>query len=201
MKLSHVSTVICLLLVTVFLYGCTIQTDSPNQIFEDVGVQEAFELIQDNQGNQSFVIIDIRTWAEFNEGHIENAVNIDFYSETFKEDLDKLDKNKIYFIYCRSGNRSGRAMPIMKELGFKEVYNLSVGIKKWIAEGLPVVKQISGSGGIRTNDLRNVRVISFFNKQGQLSDLIYPDLMIYVWLPLGEWLELLAYFHELPLTF
>lgn len=141
MKLSHVSTVICLLLVTVFLYGCTIQTDSPNQIFEDIGVQEAFELIQSNQGNTDFILIDIRTPQEFNEGHIENAVNIDFYSETFKEDLDKLDKNKTYFIYCRSGNRSGRAMPIMKELGFKEVYNLSVGIKDWLAEGLPVVKQ------------------------------------------------------------
>ena len=61
-------------------------------------------------------------------------------SETFKEDLDKLDKDKAYFIYCRSGNRSGRAMPIMKELGFKEVYNLSVGIQEWIAEGLPIIK-------------------------------------------------------------
>ena len=72
--------------------------------------------------------------------HIENAVNIDFYSETFKEDLDKIDKNRTYFIYCRSGNRNGKAMSIMKELGFIEVYNLSVGIKEWIAEGLPVVK-------------------------------------------------------------
>ena len=140
MKLSHVSTVICLLLVTVFLYGCTIQTDSPNQIIEDIGVQEASELIQDNQGNQSFVIIDVRTPEEFSDGHIENAINIDFYSDTFRDDLDKLDKNKMYFIYCKSGNRSGSAMDIMAELGFKEVYNLSVGIKGWIAEGLPVVK-------------------------------------------------------------
>ena len=140
MKLSHISTVICLLLVTVFLYGCTIQTDSPNQIFEDLGVQEASELIQDNQGNQSFVIIDVRTPEEYGDGHIENAVNIDFYSDTFRDDLDKLDKNKTYFIYCLSGNRSGKTMDIMAELGFKEVYNLSVGIKGWIAEGLPVVK-------------------------------------------------------------
>jgi len=140
MKPSRILTVVSILLVTVFLYGCAIQTESPNQILEDIGVQEAFELIQRNQGNTNFIIIDIRTTQEFNEGHIENAVNIDFYSEIFKEDLDKLDKNKTYFIYCRSGNRSGRAMPIMKELGFKEVYNLSVGIKEWIAEGLPVVK-------------------------------------------------------------
>jgi len=147
MKLRRVLTVVSILLVTVFLYGCAIQTGSPNQIFEDIGVQESFELIQRNQMNQDFIIIDIRTPEEFNEGHIENAVNIDFYSETFKEDLDKLDKNKTYFIYCRSGNRSGRAMPIMKELGFKEVYNLSVGIKEWIAEGLPVVKQKLAADG------------------------------------------------------
>ncbi len=140
MKLSRVSKIISLILITFFLYGCVSQNESPNQAFKDVGVQEAFELIQRNQGNQDFVIIDIRTPKEFNEGHLENAFNIDFYSETFKKDLDKLDKNKTYFIYCRSGNRSGRAIPIMKELGFKEIYNLSVGIKEWIAGGLPVVK-------------------------------------------------------------
>ena len=140
MKLSRVFKIISLILITFFLYGCVSQNESPNQVFKDVGVQEAFELIQRNQGNQDFIIIDIRTPEEFNKVHIENAINIDFYSDTFKEDLDKLDKNKTYFIYCRSGNRSGRAIPIMKELGFKEVYNLSVGIKEWIAQGLPVVK-------------------------------------------------------------
>ena len=132
--------VFALLLITVFAYGCTSQTGSPKQILEDIGVQEAFKLIQSNQGNPDFIIVDIRTPEEFNEGHIENAVNIDFYSETFVEDLDKLDKKKTYFIYCRSGNRSGKAMPVMKDLGFKEVYNLSVGIKEWIVEGLPVVQ-------------------------------------------------------------
>ena len=139
MKLSRVA-IIMLLFITVSLYGCASQVELPNQIYKDIEVQEAFDLIQRNQGSTVFVIIDVRTPEEFNEGHIENAVNIDFNSETFKEDLDKLDKNKTYFIYCRSGNRSGRAIPIMKGLGFKEVYNLSAGIQEWIAEGLPVVK-------------------------------------------------------------
>ena len=140
MKLSRIVIILSLILIASFLFGCINQTDSTNQTFRDIGAPEGFELIQRNQGNTDFIIIDIRTPQEFNEGHIENAVNIDFYSEIFKEDLDKLDKNKTYLIYCRSGNRSGRAMPIMKELGFNEVYNLSVGIKEWIAEGLPVVK-------------------------------------------------------------
>lgn len=140
MKKGRFTIILTLLLIATFVYGCTSQTGAAIQILEDVGAQEAFELIQRNQGNPDFMIIDIRTPEEFDEGHIEDAVNIDFYSETFKKDLDKLDKGKTYFIYCRSGNRSGRAMPVMKELGFKEVYNLSVGIKEWLAEGLPVVK-------------------------------------------------------------
>jgi len=140
MNMRKFTIIFVLILMMALVNGCAGEIGTPNQIFRDVGVQEAFELKQSNQGNADFIIIDIRTPEEFNEGYIENALNIDFYSETFKQDLDKLDKNKTYFIYCRSGNRSGRAMPVMKELGFKEVYNLSVGIKEWIAEGLPVVQ-------------------------------------------------------------
>ena len=140
MSIRRIIIVLALLLITVLVYGCTSQGRAPEQILEDIGIQEAFELIQSNKGNTSFIIIDIRAPEEFNEGHIENAINIGFYSETFREDLDKLNKDNAYFIYCRSGNRSGRAMPVMKELGFKEVYHLSVGIKEWIAEGLPVVQ-------------------------------------------------------------
>ena len=140
MNIRRFAIIFTLLLITTLVYGFTSQTGSSNQTLEDIGVQEAFELIQSNQGNPDFVIVDIRTPEEFNEGHIENSVNTDFYSETFREELDKFDKSKTYFIYCRSGNRSGRAMPVMKELGFQEVYNLSAGIKDWIAEGLPVVQ-------------------------------------------------------------
>ena len=140
MNIRRFIFIFALLLVTALAFGCAVQTSPTSQILEDIGVQEAFELIQSNQGNPDFLIIDIRTPEEYNEGHIQNALNIDFYAETFSEDLDKLDKSKTYFIYCRSGNRSGRAMTIMKDLGFREVYNLSAGITEWIAEGLPVVK-------------------------------------------------------------
>ena len=140
MNIRRFAIIFALLLITTLVYGFTSQTGSSNQTLEDIGVQEAFELIQSNQGNPDFVIVDIRTPEEFNEGHIENAVNIDFYSETFRKELDKFDKSKTYFIYCRSGNRSGKAMPVMKELGFQEVYNLSAGIKDWIAKGFPVVQ-------------------------------------------------------------
>ena len=117
--------------------GCVLNGTA---LIEDITPQEAFTLIQSNQDNPDFVIIDVRTPQEFAEEHIENATNIDFYSEAFQDMLNNLDKNKAYLIYCRSGGRSGNALNIMAELNFKEVYNVSGGIIAWNAEGLPTVK-------------------------------------------------------------
>ncbi len=107
---------------------------------EDITPQEAFTLIQNNQNNPDFVIIDVRTPAEFAEEHIKNATNIDFYSEAFRDMLNNLDKNKTYLIYCRSGGRSGSALNIMAELNFEEVYNILGGINQWKTEELPTTK-------------------------------------------------------------
>ncbi len=107
---------------------------------EDFTPQEAFTLIQNNQNNPDFVIIDVRTQEEFVGEHIENATNIDFYSETFRDTLNTLDKNKTYLIYCRSGGRSGSALDIMAELNFKKVYNILGGINQWKTGGFPTVK-------------------------------------------------------------
>ena len=120
--------------------GATLISSCATTAIEDVTPQEAFALIQDNQNNPDFAIIDVRTPAEFNGDHIENATNIDFYSETFQDMLNNLDKNKTYLIYCAIGGRSGSALDIMAELNFKEVYNIVGGINQWKAEGLPTVK-------------------------------------------------------------
>ena len=124
--------------------GCaeiaTPEQETPTRIIENVTPQEAFTLIQNNQNNPDFVIVDVRTPEEFADGHIAGAINIDYYSETFRDELDKLDKNKTYLIYCRSGNRSGKALNIIEELNFREVYNMSGGIIEWKAEGLPTTK-------------------------------------------------------------
>ncbi len=114
--------------------------EAPTQLVQDVTAQEAFTLIQNNRDNPDFVIIDVRTPEEFADGHIEDAINLDFYSETFRDEVDNLDKNKTYLIYCRSGNRSGSALNIMAELNFREVYNILGGINQWKAEGLPTTK-------------------------------------------------------------
>ena len=117
--------------------GCVLDETAT---IEDITPQEAFTLIQNNQDNPDFVIIDVRTPEEFGAEHIENATNINFYSETFRDMLNNLDKNKTYLIYCAVGGRSGSALDIMAELNFKEAYNILGGINQWKAEEFPTVE-------------------------------------------------------------
>ncbi|MDB4121692.1 rhodanese-like domain-containing protein [Flavobacteriaceae bacterium] len=77
-------------------------------------------------------LIDIRTPNEFSNGHIENAVNVDFFNQhNFKATFAKLDKKKPLYIYCRSGNRSSRAAKQLAGLGFEKIYDLKGGYMKW----------------------------------------------------------------------
>ena len=110
------------------------------KILKDITPVEAFDLIQENKENIDFIILDVRTEPEYKSGHIENAENIDYYLEGFKDELGELDKNKTYLIYCASGNRSGKALKIMDEIGFQKAYNVLGGIKRWKSKGLPVVE-------------------------------------------------------------
>jgi rhodanese-related sulfurtransferase len=88
----------------------------------------------------AYNLIDIRTPEEYTQGHLAKAVMIDFYSSDFKSELAKLDKTKPLFYYCAAGNRSGKTVPILQELGFKEVYELKVGFNGWRAANKPFVK-------------------------------------------------------------
>ncbi|GEM_PF-2159366 len=67
------------------------------------------------------VIIDVRTPGEYSQSHIKGALNIDIYSPQFRSQIEKLDKNKHYEVYCRSGSRSSQAVRIMKDMNFKKV--------------------------------------------------------------------------------
>ncbi len=117
----------------------TAQSETQIQIIENITPEEAYILIQENKYNPNFVILDVRT-PEFLGEYIENAANLDYYSDTFRNDLNKLDKNKTYLIYCRSGRRSENALNIMKDLDFREVYNMLGGIIKWKSEGSATTK-------------------------------------------------------------
>ena len=85
----------------------TATLETQTQIIKNITPEEAFTLIENNVDNPNFVIIDVRTTKEFAEERIENSINLDYYADTFKDELNKLDKNKTYLVYCRSGRRSG----------------------------------------------------------------------------------------------
>jgi len=122
-------------------YGCGApETETPTQIIKDITVAEANELIEENKDNPDFRIIDVRTPEEYAEGHVANSVLIDINGDDFEAKIAELHKNGKYLVYCRSGNRSGKAVDIMAELGFKEVYNMLGGIGDWTSAGLPTVK-------------------------------------------------------------
>ncbi|MBT8184265.1 MAG: rhodanese-like domain-containing protein [Eudoraea sp.] len=77
-------------------------------------------------------ILDVRTPEEMEEGYIPGAANIDIYlGQEFLDEVEKLDKSKNYYIYCRSGNRSGQACAILNSLGFEQAYNLMGGFMEW----------------------------------------------------------------------
>jgi rhodanese-related sulfurtransferase len=85
-------------------------------------------------------LVDVRTPEEFNEGHIENAVNIDFMADDFDAKVVSLDKEKPVMVYCKSGGRSAKASARLKELGFKNITDLEGGISNWTSEDKPTVK-------------------------------------------------------------
>jgi len=93
-----------------------------------------------NIENKSVQLIDVRTPKEFKEGHIKNAKIINFFDADFLTQMNKLKKDKPLYIYCRSGNRSGKAAAKLKELGFKEVYDLQGGILDWGKNNFEIVK-------------------------------------------------------------
>ena len=78
------------------------------------------------------VILDVRTAEEFESGYIKGALNMDIRGGAdFLASIESLDKSKSYFVYCRSGARSGQACQLMNQMGFSAVYNLDGGILAW----------------------------------------------------------------------
>ncbi|MDX2190593.1 MAG: thioredoxin domain-containing protein [Bacteroidota bacterium] len=85
------------------------------------------------------VILDVRTPNEYAEGFINNSINIDYNSGSFKADVRKLDKSKPTFVYCLSGGRSSSAASFMRSSGFVKVYELKGGLLSWQKNNLPIV--------------------------------------------------------------
>jgi rhodanese-related sulfurtransferase len=84
-------------------------------------------------------LVDVRTPGEFSSGHIEGAVNYDFYATDFAQKMGKLDKKKPVMVYCAVGGRSGAAAEQLKKSGFTKVYDLDGGMDAWKGAGKKVV--------------------------------------------------------------
>jgi len=116
-----------ILVLFLFISNISFSQMITNESKVEVIEKETFkELIEKN-----IQVIDVRTAEEYRDGYIKNAINIDFKSSEFIQNISRLDKNKSYLIYCKSGNRSGKASKVMDSLGFYKIYDLKGGFMNW----------------------------------------------------------------------
>ena len=111
----------------IFIFSCELSNSPEINIISESDFVE----IQDSD----YTLIDVRTQDEFDLGHIDGAINLDFYSETFQNDILSLPKNETIVLYCRTNNRSSKTANILKENGFKEISVLEGGITEWVKNG------------------------------------------------------------------
>ena len=85
--------------------------------------------------DSEYTLIDVRTQDEFDLGYINNAINLDFYSDTFKNDILSLPKNETIVLYCRTNNRSSKTAAILQENGYRDILVIKGGITEWVKNG------------------------------------------------------------------
>jgi len=133
------AALLLLLLITVatpsFAQAVSDSPKADDVVVQHVNASDAAKLINENP---DYIILDVRTPLEYKYSQIENAININYYSLSFKESLEQLDKNKTYIVHCHSGVRSGKTLPIMLSAGFKHIIHMDGGMKAWKQAKLPV---------------------------------------------------------------
>jgi rhodanese-related sulfurtransferase len=121
-----------MLLAAALLTACGSATDTISELVPPAAAAEVVA------GQSDVVVLDVRTPEEFADARIAGAINVDYYAADFRDQLDELDKEATYVLYCQSGNRSEDANRIMRDLGFAEVYEVDGGIVAWNGAGLPI---------------------------------------------------------------
>lgn len=112
--------------------------ESVNHITEtakSINVSQFKQLI-----NSEVIILDVRRPIEFGAGHLENAININYFDKDFIDQASKLDKSKALLIHCASRGRSSGAMNKLKGNGFSTIYNMLGGFSAWQKAGFKVIK-------------------------------------------------------------
>ena len=111
----------------IFIFSCELLNSPEINIISESDFVE----IQDSD----YTLIDVRTQDEFDLGHIDSAINLDFYSETFQNDILSLTKNETIVLYCRTNNRSSKTANILKENGYRDIIVIRGGITEWVKNG------------------------------------------------------------------
>ena len=111
----------------IFVFSCDLLNPTEINI---ISVSDFIEL-----RDTDYTLIDVRTSDEFSSGYIKNAMNLDFYSETFQNDILSLPKNETIILYCRTNNRSGKTAIILKENGYRDILVIKGGITEWVKNG------------------------------------------------------------------
>lgn len=124
-----------LLIVTLVLNSCN---QKEKQADSSALSAQSFEDGIEKSNNE--VILDVRTPEEFGEGHIKDAILINFHDDDFTAQVNQIDKQLPVYVYCASGVRSDKAASILKEEGFKEVYVLKKGLNEWRAANKEIVR-------------------------------------------------------------
>ena len=100
-------------------------------VIASISAGQAHNFILQQIGNESFSLVDVRTPKEFNNGHIESAINIDWLNPSDKLHLLSIPKSNTILVYCRSGKRSLLASNFLKENGYSSILNIQGGILEW----------------------------------------------------------------------
>lgn len=124
------------LLIPVVLRAADDKPAAPTTVVKRIGVDEYDKL----RSSTNFVLLDVRSVAEFEKGRIPGAINMDVNSARFSEMIGTLDKNKTYLVNCAVGMRSAKACKKLETAGFKELYDLAPGFDGWKKAGKPVQK-------------------------------------------------------------
>ena len=123
----------------VLIAGCLGDGSAPeDRIIRTIPPAEVSALMEEKGQGSGIVIIDVRRPDEFAAGHIRGAININ--SVQFSERLASLDLDGTYVIYCQRGGRSAGVRELMREAGFREVYEIEGGMSAWRTAGYPVVR-------------------------------------------------------------
>ena len=121
----------CALLGLLTLFNCKKNQSEAIELITPAEMKEISEI-------EGIQLVDVRTPAEYKEGHLPNALNIDFFDPNFEVNIQKLDKTKPVIVYCQRGRSSAKCASQLIANGFVKIYDLDRGFSKWKSSGFEV---------------------------------------------------------------